>query len=77
MELSGNDSFTHQSPSTELSLQQEFIINKTILTHETNQHIVDCKILFQAMENVMFYASNSSNVYIITIVLDSFNHLDS
>ncbi|KAL7610232.1 protein SIEVE ELEMENT OCCLUSION C [Lactuca sativa] len=77
MELSGNDSFTHQSPSTELSLQQEFIINKTILTHETNQHIVDCKILFQAMENVMFYASNSSNDIVDVCILDGIENFAS
>ncbi|KAM0059433.1 putative sieve element occlusion [Helianthus debilis subsp. tardiflorus] len=61
MELSGNDSFTPQSSSTQLSIEQEFIISKTLLTHESDMIRVDCKILFQAMENVMLYASNSNN----------------
>ncbi|KAI3812439.1 hypothetical protein L1987_17148 [Smallanthus sonchifolius] len=61
MELSGNDSSTPQSFSTELSIEQEFIMNKTLLTHETDVHRVDCKILFRAMENIMLYASNSDN----------------
>lgn len=62
MELSGNDSSTPQSSSTELSIEQELIINKTLLTHESDGHHVDCKILFQAMENVMLYASIINNV---------------
>ncbi|XP_076905741.1 protein SIEVE ELEMENT OCCLUSION C-like [Bidens hawaiensis] len=61
MELSRNDSFTPQSSSTKLSIEQEIIINKTLLTHESDGQRVDCKILFQVMENVMLYASNSNN----------------
>nr|GFA00435.1 protein sieve element occlusion C [Tanacetum cinerariifolium] len=61
MDFSRNDSFTPQSSSAELSIEQEFIINKTLLTHEVDRHRVDCKILFQAMENVMFFASNTNN----------------
>ncbi|PWA76815.1 protein SIEVE ELEMENT OCCLUSION C [Artemisia annua] len=57
MDFNRNDSFTPQS-STELSIEQEFLINKTLLTHESDGCRVDCKILFQAMENVMLYASN-------------------
>lgn len=71
MEVSGNDSFIPQSSSTELTIEQEFIINKTLLTHESNRR-VDCKILFQVMENVIFYASNSNSVYIILWFLSSF-----
>ncbi|KAI7748874.1 hypothetical protein M8C21_032795 [Ambrosia artemisiifolia] len=58
MELSGNDS---SQSSTQLSIEQEFIINKTLLTHESDRNRVDCKILLQAMENVMLYACNSNN----------------
>ncbi|XP_024995357.1 protein SIEVE ELEMENT OCCLUSION C [Cynara cardunculus var. scolymus] len=62
MKLTGNDHFIPQFSSTELSVEQEFIINKTLLTHEADgcRH-VDCKILFQAMESVMFYASKHTN----------------
>ncbi|KAK1438173.1 hypothetical protein QVD17_03977 [Tagetes erecta] len=67
MEISGNDT---QSSSTELSIEQELIINKTLLTHESDGHHVDCRILFQAMENVMLYASNSNNAVDVHI-LDS------
>ncbi|KAK9052712.1 hypothetical protein SSX86_029342 [Deinandra increscens subsp. villosa] len=61
MESSGNDSYTPQSSSTKQTVEQEFIMTKTLLTHESDEHRVDCKILFQAMENIMLYASNSNN----------------
>lgn len=72
MELSRNDSFSPQSSSTELSIEQEFVLNKTLLTHKSDEHGVDCKILFQAMENVMYNASNIKNVSLLL----SFDHLD-
>ncbi|KAL8267098.1 hypothetical protein R6Q59_004442 [Mikania micrantha] len=61
MESSENYGFTPQSSSTRLSIEQEFIIYKTQLTHESDEHRVDWKILFQIMENILLYASNSSN----------------
>ncbi|KAJ9549509.1 hypothetical protein OSB04_022052 [Centaurea solstitialis] len=62
MESTRNDRFIPQSSSTELSTEEEVIINKTLLTHEGDDgHRVDCKILFQAMESVMFYASKHTS----------------
>lgn len=69
MDFNRKDSFTPQS-STKLSIEEEFIINKTLLTHESDGCRVDCKILFQAMENVMFYASNP-NKAVDVCTLDS------
>ncbi|KAI3728361.1 hypothetical protein L6452_16995 [Arctium lappa] len=80
MESTGNDRFI---PRYELSIEQEFIINKTLLTHEADVgRRVDCKILFQAMESVMFCASKNTNWVNVnqavdTHTFDSIENFDS